>query len=128
MVVDDNADAAQSLAMLLEAEGHNVCVEYTAQSALERARVEAPRALLLDIGLPGMDGYELARRLRALPQTAGALLIALTGYGQDQDRERSKAAGFDHHLVKPADTKKLSALLAELDGSNSLALPRAGRS
>jgi CheY-like chemotaxis protein len=69
-----------------------------------------------------MDGYELARRLRALPQTAQAVLIALTGYGQAQDRERSRAAGFDHHLVKPADTKKLSALLAALDTTKAKVL------
>jgi CheY-like chemotaxis protein len=70
-----------------------------------------PQAFLLDIGLPGMDGYELARRLRALPATASATLIALTGYGQPQDREKSQAAGFDHHIEKPVDPDRLLTLL-----------------
>jgi CheY-like chemotaxis protein len=107
--------------MLLEAEGHEVSVEYQARHALQRACIEAPQVLLLDIGLPDMDGYELAHRLRSLPETARSVLIALTGYGQEKDRERSKAAGFDHHLVKPADTSRLLALLADL--GSSLPLP-----
>jgi PAS domain S-box-containing protein len=114
MVVDDNADAAETLSMVLEAEGHHVTVEDSGRSALERARLERPAAFLLDIGLPDMDGYELARRLRAMPETAHAVLIALTGYGQSRDRERSEAAGFDHHLVKPADMAKLTELLARV--------------
>ncbi len=114
MVVDDNADAAKTIAMLLEILGYSVSVEYEAHSALKRARIEAPRVLLLDIGLPDMDGYELARRLRALPETARATLIALTGYGQEEDRARTKAAGFDHHFVKPVDPAQLAALLAEI--------------
>jgi CheY-like chemotaxis protein len=114
MIVDDNIDAANSLAMLLEAAGHQVAVAYAAQTALERAAVDTPRVFLLDIGLPDMDGYELARRLRAHPETMHAVLIALTGYGQDQDRDRSKAAGFDYHLVKPADPEQLESLLAEI--------------
>ncbi|HEY4541209.1 MAG TPA: ATP-binding protein [Noviherbaspirillum sp.] len=112
LVVDDNADAAQSLALLLEAEGHQVSLAYQGASALATATAEAPQVLLLDIGLPDMDGYELARRLRDLPQTAHALLIALTGYGQPSDRDRSRSAGFDHHLVKPADARRLAALIA----------------
>jgi PAS domain S-box-containing protein len=113
MVVDDNRDAARSLAMLLRAGGHEVAIEYEPLAALARARDEAPEACLLDIGLPGMDGNELARRLRALPQTAHALLIAITGYGQDCDRAASMAAGFDHYFVKPADIGKLAAALAD---------------
>jgi len=120
MVVDDNADAANSVALLLESEGHIVSVEYNGKSALERARIETPKIFLLDIGLPDMDGYELARRLRSIPETSRAVLIALTGYGQAQDRVRSKAAGFDYHLVKPADIARLSALLAQI-GSSSFA-------
>ena len=114
LLVDDNADAANTLAMLLELQGYAVSVEYRAEDALARAAAEAPRICLLDIGLPDMDGYELARRLRLAPETAGAVLIALTGYGQAQDRERSERAGFDHHLVKPVEIERLSALLAQV--------------
>ena len=113
MIVDDNADAANSLAMLLQAAGYIVSVAYDAQEAMERACVGVTHIFLVDIGLPDMDGYELARRLRSFPETAHATLIALTGYGQTQDYQRSQAAGFDHHLVKPANAAKLSALLAQ---------------
>lgn len=113
MVVDDNMDAAAMLAMLLEALGHKVLVEHGARGALERAKIDPPQVFLLDIGLPEMDGNELAKRLRAQPATANAVLIAITGYGQDSDRGRALAAGFDHHLVKPVDTAKLVAILAE---------------
>jgi CheY-like chemotaxis protein len=113
MVVDDNVDAAAMLAMLLEASGHRVTVEHDPLRALERADEEAPQACLLDIGLPGIDGYELARRLRARSATAHALLVAITGYGQDSDRQRARAAGFDRHLVKPIDLGILQDVLAE---------------
>jgi PAS domain S-box-containing protein len=112
MVVDDNVDAAQMLAALLEVQGHAVCVEYDARGALERARLERPDVLLLDIGLPDMDGYELARRLRGQPESAGATLVALTGYGQSQDRKEAEQAGFDHYLVKPADMAQVNEVLA----------------
>jgi PAS domain S-box-containing protein len=112
LVVDDNEDAAAMTAMLLDALGHHVTVEHSSRRALERARQDAPAVCVLDIGLPEMDGIELAKRLRAQPETANALLIAVTGYGQDQDRRQAKAAGFDHHLVKPADITQLSAILA----------------
>jgi len=114
MVVDDNADAAHTLEMFLHAAGHEVFVASRAEDALERARVEQPSVYLLDIGLPDMDGNELARRLRAMPEMGSAVLIAVTGYGQAQDREKSFAAGFDYHFVKPVDTHKLAALLAEI--------------
>jgi CheY-like chemotaxis protein len=114
MLVDDNVDAANTLAMLLELQGYAVSVEYRAHDALARAARDAPRACLLDIGLPDMDGYELARQLRAQASTADAVLIALTGYGQAQDRERSELAGFDHHLVKPVEIDRLTALLAQV--------------
>jgi PAS domain S-box-containing protein len=117
MVVDDHADAARMLAMSLEASGHEVVVEHGSRRALERARIEAPDVCVLDIGLPDLDGNELARRLRAQPETAGAMLIAVTGYGQEQDRKNALAAGFDFHLVKPVDTAQLAALIA--DGSSS---------
>ena len=111
MVVDDNVDAAVTLSMLLESGGHRVAVEHDALRALECARQFRPQACLLDIGLPGIDGLELARRLRALPETAEAMLVAVTGYGQARDRDQILAAGFDHHLVKPIDTGRMYALL-----------------
>jgi signal transduction histidine kinase len=112
LVVDDNVDAAETLAMLLEASGHRVSTAHDPFDALERARAEAPQACLLDIGLPGMDGYELARRLRAQPETRHALLVAITGYGQDSDRRLALEAGFDRHLVKPIDLDALQGALA----------------
>jgi PAS domain S-box-containing protein len=114
LVVDDNADAALLLAMLLEASGHEVMVEYGSRRALDVAKRMAPQVCLLDIGLPEMDGNELAQCLRAQPETAKSVLIAVTGYGQAQDRMQTKAAGFDHHLVKPVDMQKLGSLLAEV--------------
>lgn len=115
LVVDDNADAAQTLSLLLEVLGHEVAVEHDAHSALRRLHRTRPDVLLLDIGLPDMDGYELARRIRSLPRMAEAVLIALTGYGQSEDQAASRAAGFDHHLVKPVDMDKLTGLLARID-------------
>ncbi|BDT60220.1 hypothetical protein MasN3_37140 [Massilia varians] len=114
LVVDDNADAAQMLATLLEAHGHLVSVECDGTGGLARALRERPEVMLLDIGLPDMDGHELARRLRASPDTANAMLVALTGYGQSEDRERARQAGFDRHLVKPADLSELLGILAEV--------------
>ena len=113
MVVDDNVDAAVTLGMLLESQGHRVLVEHHAHDALARAQADAPQACLLDIGLPDMDGLELARCLRARPETAGALLVAVTGYGQEKDRAQVMAAGFDHHMVKPIDTERLFAILCD---------------
>ena len=111
MIVDDNVDAAQMLAMFLEASGHEVQVEYGARQALDQARIKSPDVFLLDIGLPDIDGNELAKRIRAQPETADAVLIAITGYGQEQDRKNALAAGFKHHFVKPVDPAKLVALL-----------------
>jgi signal transduction histidine kinase len=111
LIVDDNADAAETLSMFLSTVGHQVSVAYRGSSALELAAQAPPDILLLDIGLPDMDGYELARRVRALPRTAHATLIALTGYGQPGDRERSIAAGFNYHLTKPVDAAALLRLL-----------------
>ena len=113
MVVDDNVDAASMLAMLLEIDGHEVAVEHHPHPALERARAAPPQVCLLDIGLPDMDGKELAQRLRAQPETANSLLVAITGYGQDRDRACALDAGFDHYLVKPIDTARLGDILAE---------------
>ena len=114
MVVDDNVDAATMLAMLLEASGHQVLVEHAPLRALERSRKEAPQVFLLDIGLPEIDGNELARRLRAQAETAGSVLIAITGYGQEKDRKITVAAGFDHHFVKPVDLQVLTSILARI--------------
>jgi signal transduction histidine kinase len=112
MIVDDNADAGHMLAMLLEAVGHEVTVADSAHAALALAAAAPAQVYLIDIGLPGMDGNELARQLRARPENRGATLIAVTGYGQDSDRSRSFAAGFHHHLVKPVDLQALTDLLA----------------
>jgi signal transduction histidine kinase len=114
LVVDDYADAAESLTMLLQAEGHEVEMADCGMKAIERAQVFHPQVVLLDIGLPDLDGYEVAKRLRALPESRDAFLIALTGYGQTEDREFSKSAGFNYHLLKPLNFSKLSSLLTSL--------------
>lgn len=114
LVVDDNVDAAGMLAMYLEIAGHHVAVEHGARQALERARAIKPDACILDIGLPEIDGMRLARMLRADPETAGSVLIALTGYGREQDRQEAMDAGFDHHFVKPVDAGRLAAVLNEV--------------
>jgi PAS domain S-box-containing protein len=111
LLVDDNLDAASTLGSLLEAAGHRVTAMHHPAAALRDAGGIAPDALILDIGLPGMDGYTLARSLRQDPACAGALYIALTGYGQANDRALSRQAGFDHHLVKPVDAGQLLELL-----------------
>jgi CheY-like chemotaxis protein/anti-sigma regulatory factor (Ser/Thr protein kinase) len=114
LVVDDNVDAAQMLGMFIEELGHEVVIEHHPRRAIERARTAAPEVCLLDIGLPDMDGNELARWLRRQPGTAKSTLIAITGYGQDQDRDTALAAGFDHHFAKPVDSAKLAGLLSEI--------------
>ena len=119
MVVDDNVDAASMLAMLLESAGHEVMTAHRASEALDRSKVDVPNVFVLDIGLPDIDGNELARHLRAQPETGGAVLIALTGYGLAEDREQTAAAGFDHHLVKPVDTEKLYGILSHIYPSKS---------
>ena len=106
-----STDAADSLAMLLSVQGYAASVEYDAASAIERARRERPDMMLIDIGLPDMDGYQLAERLRAQPETAHTVLVAITGYGQPKDRERVIAAGIGHHLVKPVDMTALVRIL-----------------
>ncbi|MDO8300717.1 ATP-binding protein [Lacisediminimonas sp.] len=115
LVVDDNVDAAAMLEMLLEALGHEVQVEHGSLAALKRAQATRFDVYLVDIGLPEMDGNQLVRLLRADPATANALMIAVTGYGQQSDRARALDAGFDEHLVKPLDTKRLTAILAQAE-------------
>jgi signal transduction histidine kinase len=112
LVVDDNADAAETLAWLLRAAGHDVLTAYDGRAAVDTAPAFRPEVVLLDIGLPGIDGYEVAARLRRRPELREALLVAVTGYGQDEDRRRSREAGFDEHLTKPIDPAALPALLA----------------
>ena len=114
MIVDDNIDAARSLAELLRSKGHYVIVAEDADRALSSLDKDRTQLFVLDIGLPGIDGYELARRLRSDPATADAVMIALTGYGQAHDRVLSKAAGFDHHFIKPADMTKLEEVLKKI--------------
>jgi CheY-like chemotaxis protein len=114
LVVDDNEDAAHSLAMLLRLQGHEVRVAHDGPSALEVATSYRPDLVFLDIGMPGMDGYEVARRLRKTPGLEKTVLAALTGWGQQEDRRRTAEAGFNHHLVKPPEPQALERLLAEL--------------
>jgi signal transduction histidine kinase len=114
LLVDDNVDFAMSLALLLETLGHSVSVAHDASEALAIASERAPDFAFLDLGLPRVSGYELARKLRANPATAGTVLIALSGWGQQQDRERSKEAGFALHLVKPIELQGIEAALKTL--------------
>jgi PAS domain S-box-containing protein len=111
LIVDDNVDAADSLAMLLKMDGHEAATAYSASAALEAVERLRPEIVLLDVGLPQTDGYEIARRLRANNTVPGLRLIALTGYGRQEDRERARASGFDDHLLKPADMDALKQLL-----------------
>lgn len=115
LVVDDNVDALEAMTMALQAMGHTVVTAPDGPSALARATEARPEVVLLDLGMPAMDGFETVRRLRALPELRGARLVALTGFGQPEDRRRALAAGFDQHLVKPADLDALTRLLDELD-------------
>jgi signal transduction histidine kinase/ActR/RegA family two-component response regulator len=117
LVVDDSQDAADTCATVLELSGHEVQTAYSGRRALELARTFRPHALLLDIGLPDVNGYELARTIRAAPWGGGMVLIAVTGWGQGKDRRRALEAGFDHHLTKPIAAETLESLLQSLDRS-----------
>ena len=112
LVVDDNVDTAESTAMLLRLSGHQVHVAYDGASVLEQVDAFQPDVVLLDIGLPGIDGYEVARSIRARADHRSVVLVAVTGYGQAKDRQRSRTAGFSHHLTKPFDLETLQALIA----------------
>jgi PAS domain S-box-containing protein len=115
LIVDDNRDAADSLGMLFESFGATVQAVYGGADALEALEAFHPDVVLLDLGMPGMDGYEVARRIRQRPGSRRLTLIALTGWGQEEDRNRTREAGFDHHLVKPVDLDSLMPLLASLE-------------
>jgi len=117
LVVDDNHDAASSLAMLLEFDGHAVAMAHNGTSALAAAEAHQPEITLLDLGLPGMDGYEVCRRIRERPWGGRMILVALTGWGLEEDRARTRAAGFDGHLVKPVNYSDLIALLGSFAGN-----------
>jgi CheY-like chemotaxis protein len=112
LVVDDNEDAAEMLALVLRKRGFEVELAFDGEEALARVQEHPPEVVLLDIGLPGIDGYEVARRLRARASAEPMMLVAVTGYGQPADRQRSREAGFDHHLVKPVAMEKLLPLLS----------------
>ena len=122
VVVDDNRDAAESMAILMELWGHQVKRAFDGPRAIEASLDYWPQVIFLDIGLPGMDGYEVAGRLRERPETARAVLVAVTGYGQEEDRRRSRRAGFDHHLVKPVAPETLRLLLSSLEPGRSSSL------
>jgi CheY-like chemotaxis protein len=111
LVVDDNRDSAMSLGMLLELRGYTVDVAYRGSEALERVRRSAPDVVILDIGLPEIDGYEVARLIRQDPTLPRMVLVAVTGYGQESHKRQAAEAGFDHHLVKPVDFATLERLL-----------------
>src|SRR5207244_9865854 len=117
LVVDDNVDAALTLAEAVRLDGHDVRVSHDGDAALKDAAAFAPEVVLLDIGLPGMDGYEVVGRLRRLPQLERTLMVALTGFGQQSDRVRALAAGFDEHLVKPVDLDTVHGLLRRRPGT-----------
>jgi len=112
LVVDDNGDAAEMLAMLLRLKGHQVRTAYNGLAALDAVRAQPPEVVLCDIGMPGMDGLEVARRLRQDLGLKQGLLVAMTGYGGEEDRRRSQEAGFNVHLVKPVDVSALEPLLS----------------
>jgi CheY-like chemotaxis protein len=113
LIVDDNQDAADSLGALLSIMGNEVHIAYDGAQALEMAGELIPQIVLMDIGLPKMNGYEAARQMRGLPGLRDALIVALTGWGQGEDRRRSREAGFDHHLVKPVALDDLQSILAQ---------------
>jgi len=121
LVADDNRDAADSLALLLEMNGHEVAVAHSGEEALRIARQQLPHAMILDIGMPDVTGYEVARRVRAESWGSDVLLIAATGWGQKEDKDRASSAGFDCHMTKPADPDAIEGLLQEFVSSRGTA-------
>jgi len=123
LIVDDNRDATDSMAMLLAMEGYDVRVAYDGPQALEAVRTARPDVILLDLGLPGMDGFQVAQRVRADPDNSSIVIVAVSGYGQEEHRSRSSQAGCDHHLVKPIEPAVVSELLASLQSRRHGASP-----
>ena len=119
LVVDDNPDQANSLGMLLRLMGHEVRLAYDGLQAVAAAEEFLPEAALIDIGLPGLNGYDVARRIRQHPKLAKIVLVAQTGWGQEDDHQRSKEAGFDHHIVKPVDPDALRRIIGDPPGKRA---------
>jgi CheY-like chemotaxis protein len=119
LVADDNRDAAESLAMVLRFAGYEVSIAFNGAEALELGGQKRPRAAIIDIGMPGMSGHEVARRMRLEAWGRNAVLIALTGWGQEQDKQAAKAAGFDEHMTKPVDPETVERILAGLLSDSS---------
>lgn len=124
LVADDNRDAADTLAMLLEMNGHQVSVAHGGEAALQAANRDYPHAVILDIGMPDVSGHEVARRIRAEAWGRDAFLVAVTGWGQDDDKARTSAAGFNHHLTKPIDPDEIERLLRDFFSRNAAASAR----
>ena len=114
LVIDDHIDTARILRMLLQLDGHVVETAHDGASALEAARRLGPEVVLLDLGMPGMDGYAIARQLREQPSLARTRIVALTGHAADGDRRRTREAGFDHHLTKPVERRTLQEVISRL--------------
>ena len=115
LVVDDNRDAVASLVMMLSLMGHETCTAHDGQEAVDQAEAFRPDLILLDIGLPKLNGYEVCRRIRQYPWGQNMIIVAATGWGQEDDRKRSHEAGFDHHMVKPVDPAILDQILASIN-------------
>jgi two-component system, sensor histidine kinase len=122
LLADDNVDFATHLGQLLVSRGHEVRIVHDGAQALEAAAQFEPDIAFVDIGMPKVQGYEVARRLRAQPATAGCVLVALTGWGQEDDRHRAREAGFDHHLVKPVKPGEIEAILESYGGAPGISV------
>jgi CheY-like chemotaxis protein len=119
LLVEDDLDAAEGMTNLLELLGHDVRTVHDGMTALDEAGRRPPDVVLIDIGLPTLDGYEVAGKMRLVPGMQSAVLVALTGFGTTEDRERALVAGFQHHLTKPVDIERVEALLAQIGTSSS---------
>jgi len=111
LIVDDNRDSVETMATLIRLSGHEIEMAHDGKTALEKAKSFKPEIILLDVGLPDMHGYEVAERLRAVPENKSLVIVALTGYGNEEDRRRARDAGFDYHFVKPVDFTALESLI-----------------
>jgi CheY-like chemotaxis protein len=113
LVADDNRDSAETLALLLEASGHRVTTVYDGQAAVQESALVRPDVMILDLGMPKLSGLDVCRSVRAMPRGSEVMIVALTGWGQAQDRDRTREAGFDVHLVKPVDHETLMRVIAQ---------------